>query len=391
MKRVLFIDDDPALLSSMERLFESRYDVVTAGSAVEANELLTGGQTFEVIVTDQRMPGQTGLEFVNTLREQGHGSRFILLTGTGDIEVATEAVNTGVFRLLHKPAGVDDLDQAINAGFSDFEQDAARDRLLKKTFIGAVSAITTMMEDSLPEFSGLALRVSSMVELLCDHLQMPCRWEYKVAARLSLAGFASIPNTPDESHWRGHDAVATQVNDFGPATRKAAKLLSAIPRLDLPAEMLGAFPDADGSLCSLKPKTPAAIASVGACLVRVGLLAEMLLHHGVEPSDAAGELLELLPEVHPSLPEAVATRVKPIEGLEIKQIHAGEVAAGMVTAGAVLHRDGGVLIRARKRITESQADNLRNASENGSIDKHFAVNGNSFAAFRRAISTPALV
>ncbi|MEO1496299.1 MAG: response regulator [Planctomycetota bacterium] len=385
MKRVLFVDDDPTLLSSMSRLFESRYEVVTANTARKAEELLDRGAKFEVIVTDQRMPEQTGLEMVDRLRKQGHGSRFIMLTGTGDVDVATQAINLGgVFRLLHKPATADELNAAIADGFGDYAKEAARDALLQKTFVGAVSAITTMIDEALPEFVGLSARVSKTTEALCKHLETPARWEYLVAARLALAGFVATPSTPDATHWRGHDAVAEQLNDFAAGNAKAADLIGAIPRLDVPSQILHAFPESNGSLCSLRPKSPGAIVSVGANLVRTSLLAEMLLHHGVGPDDACRELAELLPEAHEAIPQIVASHAKPAEDLKTKRVAVEDLEPGMVTAETISGLDGGVLVRARKRLTISHVDNLLEARSNRRIESYVLVKANSYAAFRDA-------
>ena len=104
LKRVLVVDDEPAALGlASECLRPGGYEIITTPEAREALELV-GRKEFAVIVSDQRMPGLSGLEFFKQVKlQQPHTAR-ILLTGVADLDVMIEAINEGeIFRFMVKP------------------------------------------------------------------------------------------------------------------------------------------------------------------------------------------------------------------------------------------------------------------------------------------------
>jgi putative two-component system response regulator len=107
--KIMVVDDEPANLRLLERLFRRDYQVVVAGSGAEALRLLEQHDV-ALLITDQRMPGMTGIELLShaaTLRP--HMVR-IILTGYTDMEALVEAINCGqVYRYLTKPWNNEDL------------------------------------------------------------------------------------------------------------------------------------------------------------------------------------------------------------------------------------------------------------------------------------------
>jgi CheY-like chemotaxis protein len=82
--RVLVVDDDPRVLKSLERLLESECEVRCVESPAEALRLATS-ESFEVILTDFRMPQMTGAEFAHAVKERVTPvPSIIMLTGTPD-------------------------------------------------------------------------------------------------------------------------------------------------------------------------------------------------------------------------------------------------------------------------------------------------------------------
>jgi response regulator RpfG family c-di-GMP phosphodiesterase len=102
---VLYVDDEPALCRAFSRIFHGRGDlqVVAVGSPDEALALL-GRDAFDVIVSDLRMPGMSGLELLATARRRAPDTRRLLVSGYADFESALDAINeVGIDRLLTKP------------------------------------------------------------------------------------------------------------------------------------------------------------------------------------------------------------------------------------------------------------------------------------------------
>lgn len=107
--RVLFVDDEPRILNTMRMLFRNHYDVLTAESGAQALEMLKS-EPVDVIVSDQRMPGMTGIEMLRQARELNPGAMRILLTGYSDLNAIIGSVNDGeVFRFVNKPWFDEDL------------------------------------------------------------------------------------------------------------------------------------------------------------------------------------------------------------------------------------------------------------------------------------------
>jgi response regulator RpfG family c-di-GMP phosphodiesterase len=105
MQRILFVDDEPNILSSLKRLFtDEPYEIFTAGSGKEALHMLAQNGNVAVIVSDQRMPEMNGAEFLEKARALVPDAERIVLTGYADIQAAVDAINKGgAYRYIAKP------------------------------------------------------------------------------------------------------------------------------------------------------------------------------------------------------------------------------------------------------------------------------------------------
>jgi len=96
--RIAVIDDDEAVLDSL-RLYFARQNIETGcfASAKEFLSTIAGGQRFDCIVSDVRMPGMSGLDLVHRLKEDGSLAPVVLITGHGDVDMAVAAIKVGAF------------------------------------------------------------------------------------------------------------------------------------------------------------------------------------------------------------------------------------------------------------------------------------------------------
>ncbi len=100
--KVLYIDDEEDNLVVFKSAFRRHYEILLATSAAEALEVL-GSNKVDMVITDQRMPGMTGIELLKSLPDEPEIIR-IILTGYSDIEAVIEAINVGkVYRYITKP------------------------------------------------------------------------------------------------------------------------------------------------------------------------------------------------------------------------------------------------------------------------------------------------
>lgn len=110
---VMFVDDEKRVLSSMRALFRRDYNVHLANSGDEALELLEH-QDMDVIVSDQRMPGMTGVDVLRACKTRAPRAMRILLTGYADKDAIEASINEGeVFRYLTKPCARDTLRETL--------------------------------------------------------------------------------------------------------------------------------------------------------------------------------------------------------------------------------------------------------------------------------------
>jgi len=119
--KILVVDDEPANLRSLSRLFREEFEVFTATSGAEALELLKQHDV-AVLITDQRMPGMTGIELLkNTVSIRPRMVR-IILTGYTDVDALVEAINCGqVYRYVAKPWSNDDLRLTVRRALEHYE------------------------------------------------------------------------------------------------------------------------------------------------------------------------------------------------------------------------------------------------------------------------------
>lgn len=119
--KILCVDDETANLRLLERLFRDSYDVYTAASGAEALELLEV-HDIAVIISDQRMPGMTGIEFLKRAAEMRRQTVRIMLTGYTDAGTLVEAINSSVvYKYVTKPWINEDLAATVKRALQHYE------------------------------------------------------------------------------------------------------------------------------------------------------------------------------------------------------------------------------------------------------------------------------
>lgn len=148
MSRILVIDDDGAVRESVARMLRTAgHAVQNAGSGEEGFELARGG-AFDVILSDMRMPGISGMDVLRKLRDVHVDSTFILMTGFGTIDIAVEAMKLGAVDFVQKPFFRDELLMRVHAA-ADRRQLARQVDLLQRQTRSAGS-IDALIGDSEP-------------------------------------------------------------------------------------------------------------------------------------------------------------------------------------------------------------------------------------------------
>ncbi|MGF1577919.1 MAG: response regulator [Gemmataceae bacterium] len=146
---LLVVDDEPDVCDSVHDLLRREFRVLKANSAEEGAKLLEDKEV-QIIMTDQRMPEVTGVEWLSNLRE-GHPKAIrLLFTGFADIDSIILAINQGhVFRFIKKPWHPEELQATVREAAAEY------DRLVQEA-----TALTELRE----EVKGLRSRVLTLEE-----------------------------------------------------------------------------------------------------------------------------------------------------------------------------------------------------------------------------------
>ena len=146
---LLLIDDDPNTLASLARAFRlAGHEAAVCDNALRAVELLRT-ERFDLILSDVVMPGKTGLELLEELKNSGLQTPIVLISGQANIEMAVKATRLGALDFLEKPLSTDKLlltvENALKLTRLEDENRELRHRLGKHELVGSSPAMTRLL------------------------------------------------------------------------------------------------------------------------------------------------------------------------------------------------------------------------------------------------------
>jgi putative two-component system response regulator len=167
--KILFVDDESPNLRLLERLFRGSYELFTAESGVQALKILAV-HDIAVIISDQRMPEMTGIDFLKKAAEMRPQTVRIMLTGYTDAEALVEAINSGVvYKYMTKPWNNDELRNTVKRALQHYETIKGQRRLqlqnerlmarIRGARNGQIRLITEMLDLKDPRSRGHAEKV----------------------------------------------------------------------------------------------------------------------------------------------------------------------------------------------------------------------------------------
>lgn len=155
---VLLVDDEPGMVSFLQRALISRCGVVDIAGSVEQAEPLLRRRLYDLIVLDIAMPGRSGIDWLHQLRAEGYAGDVVMMTAYADLDTAIEALRAGAADFLLKPFS---LAQALNAIQRCFE----RSRLLRENFV-----LRREVSGRSPDIEGMVGHSDTMQEV-CERLK----------------------------------------------------------------------------------------------------------------------------------------------------------------------------------------------------------------------------
>lgn len=232
-ERILFVDDDPAVLGMYRRTLANVIQVETAPGGEEGLAALTEQGPFAVIVADMHMPRMDGIQFLVRARALAPNIVPMLITGNADLDTAIKAVNEGnVFRFLTKPCPAAVLGKALVDGIRQYRLLRAEEELLEGTLNGTVELLAEILSCADPEAFGRTIQARRLVQALAHKLAIPNGLEAHLAATLSQIGHIAIPRDVLLKTRAGADLEYEERVMIESIPQTSHDLLVKIPRLE---------------------------------------------------------------------------------------------------------------------------------------------------------------
>jgi len=171
--KILIVDDEPDNLQLLYRTLRGKYEIVKASSPSEALELLKGSD-FQCIISDHKMPGMDGVEFLKLSSETHPNAIRLLVTAYSDVKILIDAINYArIYRYIKKPYAPDELLHIVEASLEYYQLKIDNETLikdLKELFSGTIKAIIEALDAKDSFTLGRSRRVAfysaKMVEFL---------------------------------------------------------------------------------------------------------------------------------------------------------------------------------------------------------------------------------
>ena len=131
---VLYVDDEEKSLKYFKETYGEKFSILTAPNAEEGYRILSENRDrIGILITDQRMPGEKGIQLLEKARQLRPRALRILVTAYSDLETAIEAVNTGaIYKYVTKPWDIPLLEVTLKRGLEFFMVQSERDQLLRE-------------------------------------------------------------------------------------------------------------------------------------------------------------------------------------------------------------------------------------------------------------------
>ena len=343
--KILFVDDDVAVLDSFRRLLGREVEMETAVGGASGLDIIANSGPFAVVISDMRMPEMDGAHFLGKVREIAPSAVRMVLTGHADIATAMEAVNSGhIFRFLTKPCAKGTLLSAIEDALGQHRLILAEKEVLEGTLRGCVDVLAEMLSFSNPAAFGRATRLRHFVRHAAKKLNLEAAWSFEIAAMLSQLGCLTLSAELVNSAYVGQTLSPEDQKKYDSQPAVAARMLRKIPRFEQIADMI-ANQNTPLELPAGPGVTSKGEAAFGSHLLRVGLAYDVLITQGVSAEEARRR-------VRASSKRADLALVALLDDFELQvPMRACECRVSELMVGAILQQevrvDTGLLIAAK--------------------------------------------
>jgi len=371
MDRVLFVDDEVAVLNGYQRLLHREFEVNIAVGGEEGLASIRKHGPYAVVISDMRMPGMNGAQFLSQVRQKAPDTLRILLTGFTDLTAAMDAVNEGnIFRFLTKPCEKEILQAAITTGVKQYRLITMEKELLEKTLMGSIKVLTDVLGAASPETFGRSMRIAHYVRHLVLKFNLSSTWRFEAAASLSQVGCVTLDTDLIGQAYAGTTLSPEDQARFNAHPQVAMALLAHIPRLEAVAWMIGQqltveIPDVVEGVP--EPSTKEIV--LGAKILKLALAFDDLRMKQLSIEDAIGRLHTRRSEFDRDLVDGLNDIVPPVERLALRKVSTLKLAVGMIVEQEIRSAEGLLLVAKSQEITPALLVKLENRARAGQLGK----------------------
>jgi len=373
-EKILFVDDDPNILASFKRTLRKLYDVDTAVGPEEGLEAVSRYRHYALVISDLRMPGMDGIQFLAKVRSMAPESIRMILTGNADLQAAIDAVNQGnIFRFLTKPCPPETLQLAIEAGLQQYRLIRAEKELLEKTLRGAIRILTDVLSLVNPEAFGRASRIRRYVRDIGERLGYPKAWQLETAAMLSQIGCIVLPEESLKKIYHGIDLTAEESQLFRMYPSVGADLIAKIPRMEEISEII-AYQEKhfDGTGIPKDERMGDAI-PLGSRILKVVLDFDALETRGLPRAAAMNQLRKRNGWYDPQVLSALEDVLGDEARFTVKELGLNELKLNMIVGEDVVSFKGVLLIAKGQEITPALVERLKNFAKTVGVKEPIRV------------------
>ena len=327
--KILCVDDEQNVLDSFRRLLRKDFDLNIAVSGTDGLKLVEQNGPYAVIVSDYKMPGMNGVDFLTKVQEMEPDTVRVMLTGQAEEDTAAKAINDGrIFRFLYKPIASSEFLKCLNEAIRQYNLVRVEKELLEKTLKGSIEMMTEILSLSNPLAFSRATRVQQFAKQVGDSLGVDDLWQLEVASMLSHLGYITIPQQILEKKAAGRLLEPQEHQMFEDLPVVTQKLIGHIPRLENILKIITQAHQ-QGSFETISLNDTLA---VSAAILRTVTRFDELLEKGYGKLEAIKEMM-LVPERYN---QTVLDQLKSIEILDLK-VQTRKVSINQIRVGMVLN------------------------------------------------------
>jgi len=374
--KILCVDDEPNILNGYKRTLRDKFDIYIAEGGIQGLNVIAGEGPFAVIVSDMRMPGMDGVQFLSQVKEISPDSVRIMLTGNADQQTAIDAVNEGnIFRFLNKPCPPEVFEKTLNAGLKQHQLITAEKQLLEQTLNNSLQVLVDILAMTNDTAFARSSRTKKLAREIADYLKIDNPWEVEIAAMLSQIGCIAVPEEILKRAVSGKPLSEKEVHLYHQHPQIGHDLIARIPRMETVAQIVAnQNRRVNDKIETKSPVDNVNSVAIGAHILKVVSDYDKLLNSGNLPGNVLNELasregwydVAVLDALRKIIGERKVEYVNSV-------IKVSQLRPGMILAESLVSLRGTLLLGPDQEVTTSLIMRLNNFVNTGMISETIRV------------------